>query len=337
MAAITSRLGAPRSYSRALRTKITQSYSIPTVVCLSVLVLLETGCRGEFLYCEQHPEVCVGDTGAESETGVVGDGREWCTVTPGAKWTTPNPDEDIEDSENDYGDPEACFCANEDIDSNLTAIDASQMGIGAAVLASHSAQYGNDIIDFRDMLWDAAEDRCSLLSNAHEAWADNCLTAIDKNESGGNPAVTPLVPEGSFGDCSVGMAYGDWGYAMPADNWDDYYTLNNVISQNPTNGVYEIDQAFFEDMLDNPAWLLNDAAYIDWNGSAFQLYSVTSGTIAAALGLQSGDRPQTLNDLDVTSLDDVLAAHQRLHSETSFELVVLRGGGSATLHYSVIP
>ena len=46
------------------------------------------------------------------------------------------------------------------------------------------------------------------------------------------------------------------------DEWSDYYSLGSVISLNPTNATYEIDEAFFADMLDNPNWFYVDSATI---------------------------------------------------------------------------
>ena len=94
---------------------------------------------------------------------------------------------------------------------------------------------------------------------------------------------------------------------LPVDGWNDYFTLNTAITYNSSSNSYTIDGAFFNSMLQTPAWIIEDGAYINLNGNDdYQIYNVTSGTIANALGLQSGDIPQTLNNIDITTMAGVI-------------------------------
>lgn len=292
---------------------------------LTPLFLSTAACRGEFVGSD-------GDGTADTgESGVIEDGELWCADVPGATATKGPPQpytEDIVDSESQSGDPMGCWCANSEEAAFLTNI---LDGGVAEVLAEHAGDVST-IVEFRNDVWTAAEERCESLADAQweDRDTDNCQTAIDKSE----PNVTPLYTNSE--DCSVGVNYGDGYYfAMPEDNWSDYWTLTSVVWQNPANGHIMVDQAFFNSLLSEPAWLLNDAAYIDWNGSDYQMYSVNSGTIAAALGLQTGDLPQTLNEIDVSTVEGAIQAHMELQTESSFELVVLRSSNPVTLVYDL--
>lgn len=305
-----------------------------------------SACGGLAIFCvgTPHPDdpKCTGtdgggDTG-DTDEGTLEDGRWWCAEVPDpeAHFDPPQPHwEDITDPDNGGGDPKGCLCADEDRDDELDAILVN--GFANVTVDDH----GNDLVLYRNTIFVEAEERCAVLADIQDPNRDDddCLTAIDRDESG-NGEVTKLFPEGNFGDCSVGVIYSPSStHSMPALTWSDSYTLSNVISQNPFSGVYEIDETFFLDMLDNAEWILSDGTRIEWNAttSAYELTGVSAGTIADALGLKNDDAPDTLNSIDVTTVAGALEAHDTLQTATSFTFVVDRAAGPATLNYSIIP
>ena len=190
---------------------------------------------------------------------------------------------------------------------------------------------------FREELFAEISVECEYLADEHHPnrdgahGGDNCQSAFDTL----NHAQIPIVRDGET--CGAWMTYGDEEdmVPLPSDSWSDYYTLSGVVAYNSGFNLYVINGGFFNAMLQTPAWLIGDGAYVDFNGNDYQLYNVTSGTIAHALGLQSGDIPQTLNSIDISTMDGVMEAWTTLQQETEFELVVLRGTNTVTLDYYV--
>jgi hypothetical protein len=237
----------------------------------------------------------------------------------------------VGDGPNGY--PQFCDCAPALMNEDLEALAAGNP-LAAQVLSTAN----DDLVNFRNLLWDGAEVVCIAERIAQypapEADGDNCMDRIDRKDGGGG--VTPIYQDLSMGECSAMSIYGDNYYAMPTDNWDDYYTLSNVISFNTGEGEYYVDAFFFSDVLATPAWLLNDSAYIDWNGSAFQIYGATSGDIVYALGLRTGDKPLTLNGYTISTVEGALQAHTALQNESVYTLVVNRPGvGNVTFVYNI--
>ncbi|MCY1053988.1 hypothetical protein [Nannocystis sp. SCPEA4] len=272
---------------------------------------------------------CFADEGPHSDSDSAGTGiivvygHRWCAEAEGAEAYYHDPTEGgvqevpLEDEENEGdGPPEGCECADDMIDTALNAI-----GQGSVVV---NGTHSQDLQDFRDLVFAATEERCEELAGALMPAPDsnNCSSLLVAG-------TTPIAP--SAGTCALSIA------GVPVDGWDDYYTLTSVISRNTTTGVYEIDMAFFEDVVANPRWLFADEASIGFNGTSYQFYGCTSGDIAYALGIRTGHRPLTLNGMDVTDIEEVYAAMTALRYETEYQFVVLGGAGPVTLNYEIIP
>lgn len=184
------------------------------------------------------------------------------------------------------------------------------------------ATHSQTLQEFRDLVFDATVERCDELVSelSPSPDADNCSQILQ-------PGLTEMYS--ITGKCFTPES------GAAGDEWDDYYSLNNVISL--SGNVYEIDMTFFEDVLANPRWLFADSTYIAWSGSAFQFYDVSSGDIAHALGIQSGYIPLTLNGHNVTNFAETIAAMIELFYETEFEFVVMGSAGPITLYYEIVP
>jgi hypothetical protein len=273
---------------------------------------------------------CFEDEGPHSPTSAGGidiiEGVIYCAEADGAKVSYDDPTEGgapsdvfLEDEENDGdGPPQGCECADDLIQA------AINLEFGQAQSFVIDGTHSQDLKDFRDLVFEKTVDRCEELAlevvptpNSH-----NCDFVL-------TPGTTPMYPV--TGTCVTTVN------GAPADNWDDYYSLGSVISLNPANGVYEIDMAFFEDVIANPRWLFADSTSIGFNGVSYQFYGVTSGDIAYALGLQTGWIPLTLNDMDVTNLEEASAAMLDLRYETEYEFVLLGIAGPVTRRYEIVP
>lgn len=301
-------------------------------------VLLVAGCLGPNPYL---------DAGADETAGLPdGDpGTWWCAEfpnPPGAEayyslgpplgspqaittdGTTGNP-------------PRECRCAHpeladflhDNLEQGVVYIDGDLINAWDALNAD-----GETAIHFRDHLFGAVSDRCENLADTHHdsRLGDNCQQAYQEVSFG----TIPLAEDNN--GCYAWLTYGEEENTvpLPTDSWSDYFTLREEITYYSGWDLYVINGGFFNSMLQTPAWILEDGVFVDLNGNDdYQLYNVTSGTIAHALGLQSGDIPQTLNDIDITTIDGVLEAWTDLRSETQFELVILRGTNTVTLEYYV--
>jgi len=71
---------------------------------------------------------------------------------------------------------------------------------------------------------------------------------------------------------------------LPSDHWSDYFALSTSIAD--IRGMRHIGADFFYALLDAPEWLIEDGAYIGFDGSNHQLYNVASSSVVGALGLQ---------------------------------------------------
>jgi hypothetical protein len=230
------------------------------------------------------------------------------------------PNEPILDPDYDNTSPRACIAASEEIhqDLFLLGVDIDNQIV---ITSMHDAA----LIAFRDDVFIEAEGRCDMLADTQSPGSTNDCTSILIDDT------FPIQYAASQ------MCMGE--YQPPIDNWWDHYELEEVIELNPTNGAYSIDAEFFDAMIYNPWWLMGDSAYIARNGNSdFAFFNVQSGDVVDALGIESGDVPQTLNAFDVTSILEVSLAYLQLWQATEFELVVNRPGvGTVTLDYEVVP
>jgi hypothetical protein len=247
-----------------------------------------------------------------------------------------------EDAVEEEGQPRACRCAHSALDAFLDDLDGSANPL--QILTSTQEDWelegagGVGPVTFRNDIYAAVKARCHDLAAVQHPEADddppnNCDTAIDEIETGG---VTPIVRTQE--ECVAEMNYGPDGEMapLPGDSWSDYFVLNNVITYYSGANLYVINGGFFLSVVETPAWLIEDGAFIAPNTTGdFQFYNVNSGSIAYALGIRTGDIPQTLNSIDVTTMEGAFEAWEDLQAETGFELVVLRGTNTITLEYYV--
>lgn len=299
----------------------------------------------------------------------------WCTRLPGAAelkltrprqcdgtgapdpWSCVGIESNVQTPPPESESPEACDCVAGDVNNYLN-LELDEVIIGEAIIGDDEDVLSTpELIELRDSLYEAAEAECLSLLNVGTDFSE-CEYVIDANLSLTPPVYTGLYKEGAFGDCSLMVPWDSEDDAgggddtagdddagggrkggleeMPGDSYQDYYSLSSVIEFNSLSSVYEVDRDFFDDVYDNPEWLFSDGTrFVITSAGEYKLVGVFEGTVADALGLQDEDRIQSLNAIDVTTIDGMLTAHQKLKDETDFLLVVSRGSTTITLSYEL--
>lgn len=286
---------------------------------------------------EEPPETSSGSTGGVSF------GTQWCARVPNPVGTwmggTPAPEE-INEPEGG-GDPEGCLCADQETHDFLTSI--LNMQSQAIVTTAHIEQ-NCPAFAFRQAVYIEARNRCEYIAeeemNPTPDFYTQCSDNLDQDEEDmSNPLVTPLYQDGFPGGCIVGIDFGGvaCSWEGPGDTWSDYYTLSNEIVE--VHGTYWIDNDFYVDLKNNPAWLLTDGTRVKWQppvGAAkgyWYFTGCTSGTICYALGIRNNDRPVSIDGMPLKDFDALLDAYEALHLQQAWTLVVKRGGSNVTLNY----
>jgi hypothetical protein len=116
-----------------------------------------------------------------------------------------------------------------------------------------------------------------------------------------------------------------------AGSWEpDDYVSYNTYSQE-----YEVDEVLVEALNDDASILANDGTFLAPLSGGWEFRSVGTNSLAYHLGFQTGDIPQTVNGMNVTTLGGVLAARVELANATSFTVVFKRGSTVITHEYVV--
>lgn len=94
---------------------------------------------------------------------------------------------------------------------------------------------------------------------------------------------------------------------------------------------YDVDRALVERLVENPADLLRQARL----GNGIRFVGIRPNTLLAALGLQNGDRLETVNGFDLSDPQKALEAFARLRTADALSLVVERQSQLVTLDYRI--
>ena len=105
-------------------------------------------------------------------------------------------------------------------------------------------------------------------------------------------------------------------------------------------GQYEIDRAVLDRIVDSQGDLLKSIRVVpEKQGDAvkgLKLLGIEGGSLLSLLGMENGDRLQTINGFDVTSPEKALEAYARLRSGADRLTVrIERGGSTQNLDYDV--
>jgi general secretion pathway protein C len=102
---------------------------------------------------------------------------------------------------------------------------------------------------------------------------------------------------------------------------------------------FKIDRGVVDKILENQAELMRQARIVpeQENGKmvGIRLFGVRPDTLLGALGMENGDRLQTINGFDMTSPEKALEAYARLRTADTLTVQVNRRGANTNLDYHI--
>lgn len=103
---------------------------------------------------------------------------------------------------------------------------------------------------------------------------------------------------------------------------------------------YDIDRSVVDKILENQAELMKTARIIpDKEGDkvkGVRMFGIKSGSLLSLLGMENGDRLQTINGFDVSSPEKALEAYARLRAGADkLQLQINRRGADTNLDYNI--
>lgn len=100
-----------------------------------------------------------------------------------------------------------------------------------------------------------------------------------------------------------------------------------------------IDRAIVDKILESQAELMKRVRIVPEQGKGklvgIRLFGVRAETLLGTLGLENGDRLQTINGLDMTSPEKALEAYARLRTADHLTVRVNRKGKDMNLDYNI--
>jgi general secretion pathway protein C len=102
---------------------------------------------------------------------------------------------------------------------------------------------------------------------------------------------------------------------------------------------FNIDRGIVDKILENQAELMKQARIVpeQENGKVvgIRLFGVRNDTLLGALGMENGDRLQSINGFDMTSPEKALEAYARLRTADHMTVQINRKGSNMNLDYNV--
>jgi general secretion pathway protein C len=107
-----------------------------------------------------------------------------------------------------------------------------------------------------------------------------------------------------------------------------------IRQRSPTE--FAIDRSVVEKIVEHQAELFAGSQLVrDADGGGFRISSVKPGSLLALLGVQTGDKLETLNGFDLTVPEQALEAYARLRMAQQLTLTVRRNGRDTNLDYAI--
>jgi hypothetical protein len=147
-------------------------------------------------------------------------------------------------------------------------------------------------------------------------------------QKGGGSATLVACPQpGGGGETGAGEESGAGGAP-----WDP-----GAHVRNPSPGTYYIDFGFAEHTKNDLNVLWNDSTRLAESSSGHpELLGVARGDLAYVLGLRTGDVLLSINNHDLSDIDDVIHAYRSMETETRFVLEYERSNSVHTHVYTLI-
>jgi len=109
--------------------------------------------------------------------------------------------------------------------------------------------------------------------------------------------------------------------------------IGGQIAFDSVGQVYEIDQDFFLELLNDPSPLLHDRARLEWRSDHFEFETIAPGDLVEALGFVNGDELIEINGYPLSTMEEIAGAYEALQQSTTFAVVVARGDATIVLRY----
>jgi general secretion pathway protein C len=102
---------------------------------------------------------------------------------------------------------------------------------------------------------------------------------------------------------------------------------------------FNVDRGIVDKILENQAELMKQARIVpeQENGKVvgIRLFGVRNDTLLGALGMENGDRLQSINGFDMTSPEKALEAYARLRTADHMTVQINRKGSNMNLDYNI--
>ncbi len=103
---------------------------------------------------------------------------------------------------------------------------------------------------------------------------------------------------------------------------------------------YNVDRAVVDNILENQAELMRSARIVPEKGAdgktvGIRLFGIRPDTLLGTLGLQNGDRIETINGFNMASPEDALNAYARLRTANKLSVTLTRRGKPTTVDLNI--
>jgi general secretion pathway protein C len=102
---------------------------------------------------------------------------------------------------------------------------------------------------------------------------------------------------------------------------------------------FNVDRSVIDNVLENQAQLMRSARIVpeqkDGKTVGIRLFGIRQDTLLGTLGMQNGDRLETINGFEMSNPQKALEAYARLQTATSLTVQLTRRGKPLTITYQI--
>ncbi len=107
-----------------------------------------------------------------------------------------------------------------------------------------------------------------------------------------------------------------------------------------SDSEFNVDRAVIDNILENQATLMRSARIVPEKGAdgktvGIRLFGIRGDTLLGTLGLQNGDRLETINGFNMSSPEDALNAYARLRTANKLNVKITRRGKPMNIDFNI--